>query len=269
MDGGTLELTMGDKAVNLSVAQQPTSEILSTPIALTPVIEGGEMTFLNSKLIKLSTTDNEASIFYSLDASIPDSSSALYTEPFTIDSTQTVKAISYVPGKLSSGIGRADFVKIPFGRMITLKYPYSHLYTGNSSMALIDYISGGMNFRDGWQGFHEVDIDAVVDLGRVRQVSEVKVGFLQDHYSWIFYPEYLEISFSADGNSYSEPKKVENTVSTMADGLITQKLAASFNGKSARYVRILAKSLGKCPDWHKGAGGKAWLFADEIEIKTN
>ena len=34
----------------------------------------------------------------------------------------------------------------------------------------------------------------------------------------------------------------------------------------ARYVKIAAKNLGVCPAWHPGAGGKAWLFMDEIII---
>ena len=36
----------------------------------------------------------------------------------------------------------------------------------------------------------------------------------------------------------------------------------------ARYVRVRAKGLGVCPDWHKGAGSKAWLFVDEIILNT-
>ncbi|MCK7520336.1 MAG: hypothetical protein MZV64_22965 [Ignavibacteriales bacterium] len=33
------------------------------------------------------------------------------------------------------------------------------------------------------------------------------------------------------------------------------------------FVRVLAQSLGAVPDWHYGAGGKAWLFADEIVVE--
>jgi len=25
--------------------------------------------------------------------------------------------------------------------------------------------------------------------------------------------------------------------------------------------------VGVCPEWHKGAGGKAWLFVDEIFVE--
>jgi len=35
----------------------------------------------------------------------------------------------------------------------------------------------------------------------------------------------------------------------------------------ARYVRVWARNRGVCPDWHPGAGGSAWIFADEIEIQ--
>ena len=34
----------------------------------------------------------------------------------------------------------------------------------------------------------------------------------------------------------------------------------------ARYVRVVAKNFGVCPDWHLGKGGNAWIFADEIEV---
>jgi hypothetical protein len=35
------------------------------------------------------------------------------------------------------------------------------------------------------------------------------------------------------------------------------------------YIRIHAKNIAVCPEWHKGAGGKAWLFVDEIMINLN
>ena len=32
-------------------------------------------------------------------------------------------------------------------------------------------------------------------------------------------------------------------------------------------VKVIAKSQKVCPKWHAGAGGKTWLFADEIIIE--
>jgi len=45
-------------------------------------------------------------------------------------------------------------------------------------------------------------------------------------------------------------------------------LGEEYPGVNARYVRVKAVNMGKCPQWHKGAGNKAWLFADEISIIT-
>ena len=35
----------------------------------------------------------------------------------------------------------------------------------------------------------------------------------------------------------------------------------------AKGIKIKAENYGICPDWHLGAGGKTWIFVDEITIK--
>lgn len=35
----------------------------------------------------------------------------------------------------------------------------------------------------------------------------------------------------------------------------------------ARYLKIRAKNIGICPEWHGGSGGKAWLFVDEVMVE--
>ena len=37
--------------------------------------------------------------------------------------------------------------------------------------------------------------------------------------------------------------------------------------ESMRGMSIQARNIGKCPEWHSGAGEPAWLFADEIIIE--
>ena len=46
-----------------------------------------------------------------------------------------------------------------------------------------------------------------------------------------------------------------------------QDFVIDIEGKSARFVKVLAVNIGKCPEWHSGAGEPAWLFADEIIIE--
>ena len=37
--------------------------------------------------------------------------------------------------------------------------------------------------------------------------------------------------------------------------------------QSARYILITAYNRKKCPPWHAGSGGDAWIFSDEVVIE--
>ena len=45
------------------------------------------------------------------------------------------------------------------------------------------------------------------------------------------------------------------------------EVAKDFGSRSARYVRLRATGVKTCPDWHPGAGGKAWIFVDELVVR--
>jgi len=51
------------------------------------------------------------------------------------------------------------------------------------------------------------------------------------------------------------------------DGSFTKDFIQSIGGKDIRYVKIYAENVKTCPDWHPGAGGKAWIFVDEVVIE--
>jgi hypothetical protein len=46
-----------------------------------------------------------------------------------------------------------------------------------------------------------------------------------------------------------------------------KEFAAKVSYVFARYIRVSAKNIGVCPEWHAGAGGKTWLFVDEVIVK--
>ena len=39
-----------------------------------------------------------------------------------------------------------------------------------------------------------------------------------------------------------------------------------FSKREIRFVKVKAKNIGLCPEWHPGAGNRGWLFVDEIVI---
>jgi len=106
-----------------------------------------------------------------------------------------------------------------------------------------------------------------VDLGSVKKIRSVSLRCLQDNNSWIFFPTTVSFEYSQDGRVYSQPVEVAYEVSPKDSRALIKEFISGKNIE-ARFVRIRARNLGVCPPWHKGAGGKAWLFADEISIVT-
>jgi hypothetical protein len=44
-------------------------------------------------------------------------------------------------------------------------------------------------------------------------------------------------------------------------------ISQDLSNVTARFVRVKAKNIGICPDWHMGRGDKAWLMIDEILVE--
>jgi hexosaminidase len=213
---------------------------------------------------------NESSttpIRYTLDGTDPTPSSALYTGPFVADRSMEIRAASVRNGKLLSvPTVHHVFVHKAVGRPVTLKYPY-HKYGGGGAYALTDGICGTKSFDDGtWQGFEGNDLDATIDLGAPAAISHLTVHFLVDHHSWIFAPTEVQYDVSDDGKKYTTVATFSLPVPATAQELSIVELAKPLNVQ-ARFVRVFARNLGVCPSWHPGAGGKAWLFVDEIIVE--
>ncbi len=135
-------------------------------------------------------------------------------------------------------------------------------------MALVDGQHGGPNFRTGsWQGYYGVDFEAVIDMGKVVNVSKIAATFLQDQRSWIFMPVKVEFSVSRTPNNFKTVTIIENNLADNIPEAIIKEFTKEGMEESARFIRIRAFNRGTCPAWHVGAGEKAWIFIDEITIE--
>jgi len=156
------------------------------------------------------------------------------------------------------------------GAPVTLAIPHASQYDGGGANALTDDRWGSTDPSDGtWQGFEGQNLDAVIDLHSVTEIHNIRAGFLEAIGSWIFLPR--EVSFSIAGED-----RVFETVATFTvpvpeewQPAKTRSYSTEVSGKTARYVRVVAKNIATLPEWHSGSGGLAWLFADEIQINAH
>ena len=90
---------------------------------------------------------------------------------------------------------------------------------------------------------------------------------MQDTRMWIFYPRSVEYAVSSDGVTFVPAGTSEQPVAESHQDPSTKEFGHQLKDVNARYVRVRATSIGVCPPWHAGAGGKPWMFCDEITVE--
>ncbi|MCE7992681.1 MAG: sialate O-acetylesterase [Roseivirga sp.] len=164
-------------------------------------------------------------------------------------------------------LGEEKLPSLAAHSVITLKNGPDKRYRAKGKQSLVDEKVGSKYFDDGyWLGFEEEDFSATIDLGKEQEIDKVTIGVLQDAGAWIFFPEYVEVSWSADGKKYSRPIRIK----LGADQKVRRQLervTVEREGLKTRFIKVFIKNTGKCPQWHYAAGGKAWLFVDEITVQ--
>ncbi len=190
-----------------------------------------------------------------------------YSDPIVLKKNSIVKAFASLEGLADSKITEAEFVKLPKNRSVKLKNPYSSQYPGGGIVALIDGLHAGPDFTtNGWQGYHGVDFEAVVDLGGIQKINTVYSEYLQTQRSWIYFPVKVDYYSSVDGKKFRLLGTVYPNAKPKQDGAIIEKFKLDNLKVNARYIKVVAKNLGQNPDWHLSPEGTTWIFVDEIFI---
>lgn len=158
------------------------------------------------------------------------------------------------------------------GQPVNLKFPNSPKYPGGSNLPLTDGIINHVSPRwafdyDKWLGFEVDDLDALIDLGEPVMLKQISVRFLDKLDSWIFPPEEVQISISSDGEEFINLTVQLDKERAEGGVAFIHHFTALTNNSSVRFIRVYAKNVAICPDWHPGDGGKAWMFVDEIIIE--
>jgi predicted alpha-1,2-mannosidase len=277
LEGGKLEFEMHavplpDRTV-ISFAgdnpRRPASRINAPKIATVPYFIARAQTFTDTLGVRIASVEPGVTIRYTMDGSLPSKDSPSYARPLLIQANTVFQAISVAANGQQSPVARAEFFQIDPNRKLQLLTKYENQYAAGGDLALIDGLRGGPNFRTGrWQGYQR-DLEVVIDLGKASNVTKLSVGFLQDIGSWIWMPKRVEFSASQDGKTFTLLSSINNTVAdTASQSQIKDFSYANFKPLSTRYIRVRATNYGTCPPWHLGAGGQAWIFADEIVISN-
>ena len=150
------------------------------------------------------------------------------------------------------------------GKKLTFKTSPSNKYAVGGILTLVDGIANtvGMSKSAQFLGFEGTDLEALIDLGNPTTVQHVILNIFQQPESWIYPPSKVTVWISEKGTDYIQTDTTE---------LLSNKNHQAYRGslsnaKKVRFVKIMARNYGVIPYNQPGAGNKAWLFADEIEV---
>ena len=261
LNGGELEFIMGNKPSNWGENEIPVSKITQHQIVAVPFFSSSSQTFVERHIIELGTVDG-SDIFYSLN----NNEYQKYDKPIIINKQSVISSYAQKK-KIKSKTVTSEYFPRDDSKKIKILSTYANQYAAAGDKTLIDQLRGGNNYRTGnWQGYRE-DLNVIVDISKVKKINSISLGCHQDVRSWIFYPKQVDYWSSLDGENYTYQGKVLAKFPDNIEGSLQKDFKLNVKNLKARYIKIKAENYGICPDWHLGAGGKTWIFVDEITIK--
>ena len=268
-NGGQLQFIMTDEP-NSKWATQPEDcpvvRVKGPSIVIVPTINANSDTFFDSLMVSMNHPIEDAKIYYTTDGTDPRENGTLYEQPLCLKESTNVRAAAVQAGRWSLPMD-ANYYLIDARRSVKLVNNFNEQYEAGGLKALIDHQRGGENFRTGaWQGYYGVDLIATIDLGVSKRINRLAGSFLQEQKSWIWMPREVEYFVSDDGKNFRSVGKVKNDIADDDPDAVIQEMAVRPR-TNARYVKMVAKNIGICPEWHVGAGQKAWIFCDELVIE--
>lgn len=209
---------------------------------------------------QLSSTDKNAKIIYKYNNEVIKN----YTGPVSLNASGKISAALADENNRPIGnwINQDIFINKATGKPVTLSNEPEKNYPGQGGFTLNDGVQNnrGMSRTAEFIGFLGRDVDVVIDLQSAQKINTIKAHVLQHKGSWIFAPHSVTYFKSMDGVNY---EKIGDVYSYRGKSNLVYTIEDNIN---ARYIKVRFTNLGNIPEGETGAGKKAWMFIDEIEI---
>jgi hypothetical protein len=140
-------------------------------------------------------------------------------------------------------------------------------YSIPGAASLADGIFGDRGYSEGWLGYEGEDMVIEITPKSPVITSRISMNFLCDHVSWIFLPTEIKVETSADGVLFDSVAGGRYKTTSFDQDITPVYMEYEFPEVKAGKIRITAKSMKKCPEWHRGAGMPSWIFIDEIVVE--
>ena len=156
---------------------------------------------------------------------------------------------------------------LAYGRKVTFISPDPTSLKEGQEKMLTDGFRGSHDYDNNWFIFPGKDLEVVIDLGEPTTVRRIGSGYYQLGFWLRLLPKNVEYYTSLDGKKFELVANIENTLPIDQYGGILRDFIAEFEPRTARYIKVKARSIGNTPGWHPGAGRPANMLVDEIVVE--
>ena len=241
---------------------------------LQPVLITEKTLFSDSLKIEFYKAPGNPEIRYTTNDKDPDSLSSLYTNPFFINKSLTLKAKSFKSGWQNSKVLSTDYFETG-GVFDRYKLVIKPSKTYSNPQKLFDGVLGSLDFRDGsWNGFQKEkkedftnpnpgNMVVEIDIPNNNKISAIGINVLTSMNSYITLPERIELYDISEGKEVLiSLKKIPKEKSSASPEI--KMFEIPLTSKNINRIKLVVISNKKLPKGHVAEGEYAWLFVSEI-----
>ena len=214
--------------------------------------------------IKLECIRPDVEIRYTTDGSEPEATSTLYTRPLEFHTAQTLKCATFAAGRQ---MGKTLVLPLLHNKA-TAKPIFTQGASGAS--VLTNGVRGSLKQTDfEWCSWSKSDcISFTLDLQKDENIHTFTLGSITVYGMAVHKPESISVALSSDNVNFTEVGEKHFTPEEIfREGTYVEDLKFDLGTAKARYVRVTARGVGKCPPDHVRPGQEARIFFDEIIVE--
>lgn len=231
-----------------------------------PLIIPNSVYFSTFSTVEIQFNRSTSNIYYKVASEKKASRWKKYRKPINVPKSAVIETFVKEKGLIDSEISGIAIFKqgIPI-KSINISPPPDDKYPGSGERSLHDHTGGYISIQyPTWCGFNTGPIDIKIELESKKKIQKILVHCLDHPGAWIHMPSHIEIiDQNKTALNCSKISEIRASSTRPGNTAVVVQLESEYLSSS---LHLRVYPLAVIPEAYPGAGQKAWLFIDEVNI---